>query len=51
MGVVSALLRYFGADWFASSWNASKGAEWLAVGMYALLIVYFVKDSLRAKGE
>ena len=40
MGVVSALLRYFGADWFASSWNASKGAEWLAVGMYALLIVY-----------
>ena len=51
MGVVSALLRYFGADWFASSWNASRGAEWLAVGMYALLIVYFVKDSLRAKGE
>ena len=51
MGVVSALLRYFGADWFASSWNASKGAEWLAVGMYALLIAYFVKDSLRAKGE
>ena len=51
MGVVSALLKYFGADWFASSWNASKGAEWLAVGMYALLIVYFVKDSLRAKGE
>ena len=51
MGVVSALLKYFGADWFASSWNASKGAEWLAVGMYALLIAYFVKDSLRAKGE
>ena len=51
MGVVSALLRYFGADWFASSWNASKGAEWLAVGMYALLIAYFVKDSLRGKGE
>ena len=46
-----ALLKYFGADWFASSWNASKGAEWLAVGMYALLIAYFVKDSLRAKGE
>ena len=51
MGVVSALLRYLGTDWFASSWNASKGAEWLAVGMYALLIAYFVKDSLRAKGE
>ena len=51
MGGVSALLRYFGADWFASSWNASKGAEWRAVGMYALLIAYFVKDSLRAKGE
>ena len=51
MGDVSAMLSSFASYWFASSWNASKGAEWLAVGMYALLIAYFVKDSLRAKGE
>ena len=51
MGVVSALLRYFGADWFASSWNATSGAEILAVVMYVAIIGYFIWDSLRAKPE
>ncbi|WP_303067528.1 OPT family oligopeptide transporter [Alistipes indistinctus] len=51
MGVVSALLKYFGTDWFASSWNATSGAEILAVVMYVAIIGYFIWDSLRAKPE
>ena len=51
MGVVSALLKYFGADWFASSWNATSGAEILAVVMYVAIIGYSIWDSLRAKPE
>ena len=51
MGVVSALLKYFGADWFTSSWNATSGAEILAVVMYVAIIGYFIWDSLRAKPE
>ena len=47
MGVVSALLKYFGADWFAAAWNATTGAEVLAVAMYVALIAYFVWDSFR----
>lgn len=49
MGVVSAMLRYFGFDWFAKAWNGTSGAEILAVVMYAALIGYFVWDSKRAK--
>ena len=49
MGVVSALLKYFGADWFCKSWNASTGAGVLAVVMYVVLIAYFVADSFRTK--
>ena len=25
------------------------GAEWLAIGMYALIILYFIVDSIRGK--
>ena len=49
MGVVSAMLRYFGFDWFAKGWNGTAGAEVLALVMYAALIGYFVWDSKRAK--
>lgn len=49
MGVVSAMLRYFGFDWYAKVWNGTSGAEVLAVAMYAALIGYFVWDSKRAK--
>ncbi len=47
MGVVSALLKYMGAEW-KTEWS---GAEWLSVGMYLAIIVYFIWDSLRAKEE
>lgn len=51
MGVVSAMLRYFGCDWFATQWNASTGAGYLAIVMYVALILYFIWDSKRAKVE
>ena len=49
MGVVSAVLKYVGLDLFAKVWNASKGAEALAIVMYAVIIIYFIWDSKRAK--
>lgn len=45
MGVISAILKYCGADWFME-WS---GAEMLAVVMYVLIIIYFIYDSLKAK--
>ncbi len=51
MGVVSAVLKYAGVDAFATAWNASKGAEWLAVGVYVALITYFILHTLKAKRE
>lgn len=51
MGVVSAILKYAEVDWMATSWAGGKGAEWLAIGMYVLLIAYVVWDSIRAKKE
>lgn len=47
MGVISAVLKYAGADWY-STWS---GAEWLAVVMYVVIIAYFIWDSLRVKAE
>lgn len=47
MGVISAVLKYAGADWY----NAWSGAEVLAVVMYAVIIGYFIWDALRGKKE
>ena len=47
MGVVSAVLKYAGADWY----NAWSGAEWLAVVMYVAIIAYFIWDARRAREE
>ncbi len=49
MGVVSAILRYAGVEAFATSWNEGGGAEWLALGVYALIIAYFIWDARRVK--
>jgi putative OPT family oligopeptide transporter len=51
MGVVSAVLKYVGVDMFAKVWNASKGAEMLAIAMYAAIIIYFIWDAKRGKVE
>ncbi len=53
MGVVSAILKFAGVDWFLSSWNVvspgatASGAEIIAVMPYLGLLAYTVFASLK----
>lgn len=47
MGVVSAVLRFCGFDWYLTSWAASGHAQLLGIGMYAVLLAYFFIASKR----
>ena len=53
MGVVSAILKFAGVDWFLSGWNSvaaghlCSGAQALAIVPFLLLIVYMVRASLK----
>jgi putative OPT family oligopeptide transporter len=49
MGVVSAAIRFFGVNWVMSGWVASAGAEWLSLGMYLLLIGFFIRMVVKKK--
>jgi putative OPT family oligopeptide transporter len=49
MGVVSAAIKFTGVDLYNDSWASGNGAQWLAIGMYALLCGYLIWDSKRAK--
>ena len=49
MGVISAVLKFAGADWYLTSWAASSGAQILGIVMYILLIAYFVTASKKIK--
>ncbi len=51
MGVVSALLRYFGFNWINNDWYESHSAELVGLIMFALLCSYVIWDSMRAKAE
>ncbi len=51
MGVVSALLRYFGFNWINNEWAESHSAELIALIMFAILCAYIIWDSLRGKPE
>ena len=51
MGVVSAVLKFAGVDWYLGDWAESNGAQWAAIAAYVALIAYFSWDSLRAKKE
>ena len=51
MGVVSAILKFVGVDWYMTEWAASSGAEYLALAMYILLIIYFTVHTMKAKKE
>ena len=51
MGVVSAVLKFAGVDWYLGEWAESNGAQWAAIAAYVALIAYFSWDSLRAKKE
>ena len=55
MGVVSAVLKFAGCDWFLSAWNtvadgrAASGAEAIAIVPLTLLCVYMIWSSLKDK--
>ena len=52
MGVVSAVLKFAGADWFMYDWNKCadgaicSGAEAIAIIPLVLLVIYMIKASL-----
>lgn len=49
MGVVSALVKFCGAECYLSDWAASSGAAIVAIVAYAALITYFVIASKKTK--
>ncbi len=49
MGVVSAALRFGGIDVVNEAWLQNSLSEVLALGAYALLIVYFIRSSMQVK--
>ena len=49
MGVVSAVIKFCGADWWLNEWAGATGAQVLGIAMYALLITYFVIASKKVK--
>ena len=51
MGVVSAVLKFAGVDWFLSGWAASNAAEWVGLAMYLVLIGYMGWHTIKAKSE
>ncbi|MDR0829034.1 MAG: oligopeptide transporter, OPT family [Prevotellaceae bacterium] len=51
MGVVSAIMKFAGANLFLTQWAKSAGGEWLALGAYAALIAFFVWYVLKKKKE
>ena len=51
MGVVAAVLKFVGVDYYMADWAASNSAEWLALAMYIALAIYFTIHTLKAKKE
>lgn len=49
MGVVSAAVKFAGADWYITSWAESAGAEVLSIVMYVALATYFILASRKVK--
>ena len=42
MGVVSAIVKFCGADWYMTDWANSGAAELVGVGAYIALVAYFI---------
>ena len=49
MGVVSAAMRFGGINLVNDAWVNNTWSEVLALGAYALLIIYFIKASMKTK--
>jgi uncharacterized oligopeptide transporter (OPT) family protein len=42
MGVVSAIVKFCGADWYLADWAGSSAAELVGIAAYIALIAYFI---------
>ncbi len=42
MGVVSAIVKFCGADWYLAAWAGSSAAELVGIAAYLILIGYFI---------
>ena len=42
MGVVSAIVKFCGADWYLAAWAGSSPAELVGIAAYIALIAYFI---------
>ena len=51
MGVVSAAIRFTGVNLMQTKWVESPGAEWLSLAAYALLICFFIWQTLLKKKD
>lgn len=49
MGVVSAVMKFCGIDWFMTDWSQSNGAALVGIVAYIGLIAYFVLASKKTK--
>ncbi len=49
MGVVTAVLKFAGVDWFLTTWAGTNAAEWVGLAMYVVLIGYFIWHTLKLK--
>lgn len=49
MGVVSAIMKFAGADFFMSEWYGSNGAAIVGLVMYIAIIAYLTIATMRAK--
>lgn len=49
MGVVSAAMRFGGINLVNETWLNNAWSEVLALGAYALLIIFFIKSSMKVK--
>ncbi len=47
MGVISAVLKYAGIDWYMADWAHGSGAEVLSIVMYVCIIAYFIFDAMK----
>lgn len=51
MGVLAAILKFVGLDFFMAEWAESNGAQWLAIVMFLALCGYMIWHTLKAKVE
>jgi putative OPT family oligopeptide transporter len=51
MGVVSAMLRFWDFNWVLEEWQSTHAAELVSLMMFAMICLYMIGDSLRAKTE